>query len=65
MILSGNTLRRTTDQGATWHLVYSVHDESGDSAEIGFTTPTQGYAIIQNGALLMTRDAGRNLEPGN
>jgi hypothetical protein len=58
VVLSGNTLQRTIDQGLTWRLVYSVHNEAGDSSEIGFTTSTQGYAIIQDGTMLMTHDGG-------
>ena len=58
VILVGNTLQRTTDDGATWHVVYSTHNKSGDSGELGFTTPTQGFAIFEDGAMLMTYDAG-------
>ena len=60
------SLQRTTDGGATWHIV--MHDVSliqqrdtiGYQAmvDFGFTTTTQGFIVFDNGLMLMTYDAG-------
>ena len=60
------SLLRTTDAGKTWHVV--THDDTliGQSDTItdvsivdsGFTTTTQGFAVLDNGFFLMTYDAG-------
>jgi len=50
-------LQRTTDSGATWRSVFA--DPQGFGADdLGFTTATQGFAILGDGQMLMTYDAG-------
>jgi photosystem II stability/assembly factor-like uncharacterized protein len=48
-------VERSTDSGVTWH---GVFDFGGDAADLGFTTPTQGFIVFSNGTMLMTHDAG-------
>jgi photosystem II stability/assembly factor-like uncharacterized protein len=60
------SLLRTTDAGSTWHVV--THDDTliGQRDTItdvsivdsGFTATTQGFAVLDNGLLLMTYDEG-------
>jgi photosystem II stability/assembly factor-like uncharacterized protein len=56
-IVAGNGgLLRTSDGGASWHLVLPF-DGTGGIPDDGFTTSTQGF-VIMGGRLLMTYDAG-------
>jgi len=55
IIVGSAGVQRTTDDGATWH---GVFDFGGNATDLGFTTPTQGFIIFDNGTMLMTRDAG-------
>ncbi len=48
-------IERTTDEGATWHNDFVAGSQSVD---LGFTTATQGFIILDNGEMLMTYDAG-------
>ena len=48
-------IERTTDEGATWHNDFVAGSLSVD---LGFTTATQGFIILDNGEMLMTYDAG-------
>jgi hypothetical protein len=57
VIVDSDSIQRTTDGGATWHSVYSGHEERFPS-DLGFTTPTQGFVISGGGQMLMTYDAG-------
>jgi photosystem II stability/assembly factor-like uncharacterized protein len=53
----------TFDGGSSWQAVWSSEGtKTAGCYEIGFTTPTQGVAIIggQDPALLMTRDGGHS-----
>jgi hypothetical protein len=60
-VVAGNeTLRRTTDGGATWTTV--AHLAGDDTTDSGFTTPTQGF-VITHGQMLMTYDAGATWQP--
>ena len=55
-VLPGSAgVQRTTDEGATWQ---GVFDTSLNAADLGFTTPTQGFIVFTNGDMLMTYDAG-------
>jgi photosystem II stability/assembly factor-like uncharacterized protein len=59
VIAASGSLQRTTDEGASWHVVASVHDPKAYGAtDLGFTTPTQGFVIFDSGEMLMTHDAG-------
>jgi hypothetical protein len=58
VISTANSLQRTTDDGATWQSVFAESDQAGGGRELGFTNLTQGYAILQNGQMIMTYDAG-------
>jgi len=48
-------IQRTTDEGATWQADFVAGLQSID---LGFTTATQGFIILDNGEMLMTHDAG-------
>ena len=64
------SLLRTTDAGSTWRVV--THDDTliGQRAtftdisivDSGFTTARQGFAVLDNGLLLMTYDDGASWE---
>jgi photosystem II stability/assembly factor-like uncharacterized protein len=57
-VASSNTNRGiagTFDGGTTWQLIYPAR--TGITL-VGFTTPQQGIAVLDTGALLMTRDGG-------
>ena len=59
VVAYGDTLQRTTDNGATWTVAIDAHQNNTDAAyDFGFTTTTQGFAILGNGMMLMTYDAG-------
>ncbi|HVA87659.1 MAG TPA: hypothetical protein VNF73_15245 [Candidatus Saccharimonadales bacterium] len=46
------------DGGRTWTTVFS--GGAAASSDLGFTTPTQGVVVTNDGRLLMTRDGGRS-----
>jgi photosystem II stability/assembly factor-like uncharacterized protein len=50
-------LRRTTDSGASWTEV-AREPNAYHALDLGFTTPTQGFVIFDNGQMLMSYDAG-------
>jgi hypothetical protein len=60
VVFENGVLRRTTDEGATWSAV--AHEGPGlnvtTAPDLGFTTSTQGFAILGDGQMLMTYDAG-------
>jgi photosystem II stability/assembly factor-like uncharacterized protein len=58
---SAPVLLASFDGGATWTMVYQGSDTILIS-ELGFTTATQGVAIIGN-RLLMTVDGGHSWNP--
>jgi hypothetical protein len=59
VIANGDTIWLTTNAGATWAFAYGAHSTaSGSALELGFTTPTQGYAILAGNIMVLTRDAG-------
>jgi len=55
IVPGGFGVERTTDGGASWHLVF---DTGSNAVDLGFTTPTQGFVVFSNGDMLMTYDAG-------
>jgi hypothetical protein len=55
VIVDADSIQRTTDDGTTWHSVYS--GDTGSLSDLGFTTPTQGF-VMRGGEMLMTYDAG-------
>jgi photosystem II stability/assembly factor-like uncharacterized protein len=57
VIVAGNTLQRSTDDGATWQVVDHVGSTYGAS-DLGFTSSSQGFVIFSDGTMLMTYDAG-------
>ena len=60
VVVGDQTLRRTTDTGATWGTVARTPNRAAD--DWGFTTSTQGF-VITNGEVLMTYDAGATWQP--
>jgi hypothetical protein len=64
VIVSGNEIQRTTDDGASWRAAAlpPAHAD-GAPTDLGFTTTTQGFAVFDNGSMLMTRDAGATWSP--
>jgi photosystem II stability/assembly factor-like uncharacterized protein len=59
VVVYGDTWQRTTDGGVTWNVVADLNqNHTTDAKDFGFTTPTQGFAILGNGLMAMTRDAG-------
>jgi hypothetical protein len=64
VIAIGQTLWRTTNEGATWQAVYGPHETAGEGAiELGFTTTSQAYAILAANQMLITRDHGATWTP--
>jgi photosystem II stability/assembly factor-like uncharacterized protein len=58
-VVGGNgTLWRTTDGGTNWSVVFKSGMPGAVPVDLGFTAPTQGFAVYQFGPMLMTRDAG-------
>jgi len=58
-VVGGNgTLWRTTDGGASWSVVAKPATQGTIPVDMGFTTPTQGFAVYQYGPMLMTHDGG-------
>lgn len=65
VVVGGSGLVATFDGGHTWKTVYSA--SGGQVRVVGFTTATQGVAIVTGdtniSTLLMTRDAGATWNP--
>jgi photosystem II stability/assembly factor-like uncharacterized protein len=65
VVVGGSGLVATFDGGHTWKTVYSA--SAGQVRVVGFTTATQGVAIVTGdtniSTLLMTRDAGATWNP--
>jgi hypothetical protein len=60
IVVLGNTVQRTTDDGVTWQRVVGpqARVDSGLADDLGFTTTTQGFIVLGSGEMLMTHDAG-------
>jgi photosystem II stability/assembly factor-like uncharacterized protein len=58
VVADGSTVRRTSDEGHTWRVVYHVVNGSDQVLDLGFTTDTQGFIVYRDSGLLMTYDAG-------
>jgi photosystem II stability/assembly factor-like uncharacterized protein len=73
IVLGANTatpqLVASFDAGKTWRSVAQFRQQSSSWAELGFTSPTQGVAVLvssvggPSGTLLMTTDGGHTWHP--
>jgi photosystem II stability/assembly factor-like uncharacterized protein len=65
IFLGGSQFAATFDGGKTWETVWSSDAQTSTCQEMGFTTPTQGVAIVvgEAPALLMTKDGGHTWQP--
>jgi len=60
VVIGGPGLERTTDEGATWNVVFTNAAQHGPAnPEVGFTTSIQGFVIFRDGTMLMTTTLGR------
>ena len=46
VVVAGNDLYVTTDDGATWHVVTGTGKTGAGTGAVGFVTPTEGDAIL-------------------
>ena len=59
LLVNGNIIRQSIDGGRSWKIV--VRGTTPDTAQpldLGFTSNSQGFAIFDDGGMLMTYDSG-------
>jgi photosystem II stability/assembly factor-like uncharacterized protein len=57
VVVANGVLRQTTNEGASWNVVTRQPNAYG-ALDLGFTTPTQGFVIFDDGKMMITYDAG-------